>query len=44
MTEEEDGADLFAECATEEVDSDRHELSAEEAAMHYVDEDSELPE
>lgn len=44
LAEEEYGADLYAECATEEVDSDRHELSAEEAAMHYVDEDSELPE
>ncbi len=36
--------DVLAECTTEGLD-DRHELSAEEAAMHYVDElDDRIPE
>lgn len=44
MTGEDEGVALFADCATEDIDSDRHELSAEESAMHYIDGDDELPE
>ena len=37
--------DLIADTATGEVDSDRHELCAEEVAMHYVDvDDDRIPE
>jgi hypothetical protein len=37
--------DLIADSATDGVDSDRHELSAEEVAMHYVDvDDDRIPE
>lgn len=36
--------DMVAECSPGGVDGDRHELSAEEAAMHYVDDDERIPE
>jgi hypothetical protein len=39
------GNDQFGDITTEEVDADRHDLSAEESAMHYVDEDNDrIPE
>jgi hypothetical protein len=39
------GDDLLADESTDGVDSDRHELCAEEVAMHYVDLDEDrIPE
>lgn len=43
LTEEDGGAgeapdELFAEASIEGIDGDRHELTAEEAAMHFIDE------
>ena len=35
------GNDQFGDEAGDEVDEDRHDLSAEESAMHYVDEDDD---
>jgi hypothetical protein len=50
LTEQDGGTnsvtdDVFADRTTDEIDGDRHELTAEEAAMHYVDEiDDGIPE
>jgi hypothetical protein len=50
LTEQDGGTnsvtdDLVADRTTDEVDGDRHELTAEEAAMHYVSEtDERIPE